>query len=241
MPSHPSSVELPSLLWPAKAASRRISFVERSKMPNSNAPERVRGSHLHGTRAAEIRRWRCAAEHDPELRSVPHMHRRKTQARKRTQKTSATSINLAHKHRFQHKCEPSDTKHTDEPSVAKIRGHALLPEAEVTAVRHHVGVVTVDHLKWTPYQTVEHGHEASVADVAGMKPSACSSRLKSKIDKTHLLAGLEAALHARQAADFERLEHRRLYFQRNAPAHEQCIFLFLLETPPCCRSSLGIW
>ena len=35
---------------------------------------------------------------------------------------------------------------TDEPGVADVRGHALLPEAEVTAVGHHVRVVTINNL-----------------------------------------------------------------------------------------------
>lgn len=35
---------------------------------------------------------------------------------------------------------------TDEPGVADVRGHALLPKAEVATVGHHVGVVTINNL-----------------------------------------------------------------------------------------------
>jgi hypothetical protein len=37
-------------------------------------------------------------------------------------------------------------RHTDDPCVADVGGHALLPEAEVAAVGHYVGVVSINHL-----------------------------------------------------------------------------------------------
>ena len=48
--------------------------------------------------------------------------------------------------------------------MPNVRGHSLLPEAQIAAVRHHVGIVTINHLNQTTH--VSCGKEGLHAVVA---------------------------------------------------------------------------
>ena len=216
-PSQPSSVELPNRLWPAMALG--VSCLR---------------AYRHGACASSA----AGAQH--------RTAQRRREARMMVQ---------------------AETSHTDDPGVTDVGGHALLPEAEVAAVGHYVGVVSINHLHPhslasasppppdcsrlchnEPMSCVFHLLQPPLASAGVSRPphARCDARLHRerragrcaewrsdmtqkaslhalaggcsrtragrehiwpKRTRAHLLAGVDASLDARKAADLQDLVH----------------------------------